>query len=71
MVDAEDPVIADPVDSMAGPGVQQRQQPAPRYINQAAIRSQYNFCGKQKPCGHECKGVQGETECLPCMKPEC
>lgn len=24
-----------------------------------------------KDCGHSCKGVEGESECLPCMDPDC
>ena len=30
-----------------------------------------NFCGKIKDCGHACKGVPNEEECLPCMNPQC
>ena len=29
------------------------------------------FCRKEKGCGHRCAGVKGETECLPCLQPEC
>lgn len=31
----------------------------------------FQFCSKRLQCGHECKGVKGESECLPCLKPEC
>ncbi|XP_075230357.1 E3 ubiquitin-protein ligase MYCBP2-like isoform X2 [Lycorma delicatula] len=26
-----------------------------------------NVCNKLHPCGHLCGGIQGETECLPCL----
>ncbi|XP_014287849.1 E3 ubiquitin-protein ligase MYCBP2 isoform X3 [Halyomorpha halys] len=26
-----------------------------------------NACSKVHPCGHMCGGIQGETECLPCL----
>ena len=31
----------------------------------------FQFCDKQLECGHSCKGVKGESECLPCLKAEC
>ena len=31
----------------------------------------YAFCGKSKACGHDCKGVEGETECFPCLNAVC
>ena len=31
----------------------------------------FRFCGKTLDCGHDCKGVEGENDCLPCLKPEC
>ena len=29
------------------------------------------FCGKSKKCGHACKGVKGERNCLPCLSKDC
>lgn len=29
------------------------------------------FCNKLKDCGHKCKGVAKEEECLPCLEPSC
>ena len=29
------------------------------------------LCGLTLPCGHECKGVAGESSCLPCLNAEC
>ena len=31
----------------------------------------FEFCHKILPCGHKCNGVKGESDCLPCLKPEC
>ena len=31
----------------------------------------FKFCWKKLDCGHHCKGVKGESCCLPCIKPEC
>ena len=31
----------------------------------------FEFCGKQLKCGHACKGVHGEGECLPCLEQGC
>ena len=31
----------------------------------------FEFCQQEFECGHTCKGVKGESECLPCLKPEC
>ena len=28
-------------------------------------------CNKVHECGHECNGVAGETECLPCLQQGC
>lgn len=28
-------------------------------------------CNKLLPCGHPCRGVAGETQCMPCLEPEC
>lgn len=28
-------------------------------------------CNKILPCGHPCKGFNGELECLPCLNAEC
>lgn len=33
--------------------------------------SEYRPCEKMCWCGHACKGVDGETDCLQCLKPEC
>ena len=32
---------------------------------------QFDFCQKVQNCGHACKGVAGEAECLPCFVKEC
>ena len=29
------------------------------------------FCNKLHECGHNCDGIKGETECLPCMSTAC
>ena len=31
----------------------------------------FTFCNKEKECGHQCKGVAGESECLPCLNLNC
>ena len=31
----------------------------------------FKFSWKKLDCGHHCKGVEGESHCLPCIKPEC
>lgn len=31
----------------------------------------YQFCSKMKECGHLCKGVKREIECLPCLAETC
>ena len=36
-----------------------------------ADENPFQFCDKVKDCGHNCKGVAGESECLPCLKTEC
>ena len=33
--------------------------------------SEFRFCNKQLDCGHECDGVFGESECLPCLHVDC
>ena len=41
---------------------------------QAAVEdfgNPFQFCDKYLECGHTCKGVKGESECLPCLKGEC
>ena len=35
------------------------------------VENPFQFCNKQLECGHNCKGVAGENECLPCLKAEC
>ena len=31
-----------------------------------------NFCSKKhKKCGHACKGVENERNCLPCLNKDC
>ena len=32
---------------------------------------QIRYCNKIKECGHECDGIRGEPECLPCISEEC
>ena len=32
---------------------------------------EFRFCNKMKDCGHECDGVFGESECLPCLHEDC
>ena len=31
----------------------------------------FEFCEKPLECSHACKGVKGESRCLPCLRPEC
>ena len=31
----------------------------------------FQFCNLTLPCGHQCKGVAGESECLPCLNADC
>ena len=31
----------------------------------------YPFCAEVKECGHQCRGVLGEAQCLPCMDQGC
>ena len=31
----------------------------------------FKFCDRFLACGHKCKGVRGESECMPCLKGEC
>ena len=31
----------------------------------------FQFCKKTLECGHGCKGVAGESQCLPCLKEGC
>ena len=31
----------------------------------------FQFCAKVHACGHPCRGVHGEKQCLPCANPEC
>ena len=33
--------------------------------------SNFFMCFKVKQCGHKCRGIKGETTCLPCLEPEC
>ena|ERR1719264_1818139 len=40
-------------------------------IAQSLSANGISFCNKPLPCGHECKGVSGESKCLPCMKEDC
>ena len=42
-------------------------------VEKAQFASQYLFreCKKCLPCGHICKGIAGESECLPCLNEEC
>ena len=48
-------------------------------VDHSAIRERYEpppgemfeFCGKALGCGHECKGVRGESQCLPCLNAGC
>ena len=32
---------------------------------------QFKFNNIELACGHSCKGVANESECLPCLKEEC
>ena len=73
-------IISDPIDNLAGHGVpavnnnpvnmeQPQRQVIPGLSND---RRQYEFCGKiNECCGQPCRGVKGETECIPCMDPGC
>ena len=76
----EEIIISDPIDHLAGHGI----QPARNNVVNAEAepmrqvipglsndRRQYEFCRKLNACGHACLGVQGETECIPCMDPTC
>ena len=29
------------------------------------------YCNNEKECGHKCKGVFGESVCLPCLNSDC
>lgn len=44
-------------------------------IAQAVAESQkqfgIEFCNKELPCGHLCKGIKGESKCLGCFKNDC
>ena len=33
--------------------------------------SRFKVCGKAMECGHSCRGVSGESDCLPCLNIEC
>ena len=32
---------------------------------------QFKVCGKAMECGHSCRGVRDESDCLPCLNIEC
>ena len=31
----------------------------------------FQFCNQVQHCGHKCKGVRGESRCLPCLESGC
>jgi len=33
--------------------------------------NKFNICGKALECGHSCRGVAGEFQCLPCLNLTC
>jgi len=35
------------------------------------IAEMNNTCSKIHPCGHPCGGFANETQCLPCLEPDC
>ncbi|CAG9311497.1 unnamed protein product [Blepharisma stoltei] len=37
----------------------------------ACLELYENSCKKILPCGHQCFGTNGETECFPCLEEEC
>lgn len=39
--------------------------------DKACLELYENSCKNILGCGHQCFGVQGETECLPCIEEEC
>ena len=43
----------------------------PLLLQPAEAENPFTFCGKEKECGHTCKGVAGESECLPCLHTDC
>lgn len=48
-------------------------KPAFRYVCRKSdcFTLMQKSCDKVLDCGHPCKGVNGETECLPCLEAEC
>ena len=40
-------------------------------VNNDSETGPFFICGLTLECGHECKGVAGESSCLPCLKTEC
>ena len=60
--------------SFQNPDNQERPQLRPaRNNNKNALQAviKFAFCGKAKACGHSCKGIQGENECLTCLTQGC
>ena len=48
--------------------------PKPKLYSQIPIEEEVGtirYCNALKDCGHNCDGVKGETECLPCMNKDC
>ena len=41
------------------------------YVEQEEDNIPFKQCGMQKACGHTCKGVLGESRCLPCLDSGC
>ena len=46
-------------------------QAAQQLIVEEDDNNPFKFCNKQLECGHGCKGVLGESSCIPCLKEEC
>ena len=40
-------------------------------VQDDCIEARDGVCIKRLACGHACQGVKGETECLPCLNPQC
>lgn len=40
-------------------------------VEAAPNNGEFKYCNKMKNCGHECDGIKGEPECIPCMSEEC
>ena len=40
-------------------------------IPQQQFETEFEPCQMEFTCGHTCCGVQGESECLPCLNEEC